>query len=81
MVIKGEGECEVAFFSAKRWDRRADLIKSAAPCHDAQVVGPYRVSNPLCLTFLASKSEDCTTAPQHLKLPAAEGCANNLKSI
>ena len=34
-VIEGEGE--VAFFSAKRWDRRnrADLIESATPCHDA----------------------------------------------
>ena len=46
------GEGEVAFFSAKRWDRRnrADLIESATPCHDAQVVGPYRDSNPLRLT-------------------------------
>ena len=35
------GEGEVAFLSAKRWDRRnrADLIESATPCHDAQVVG------------------------------------------
>ena len=38
-----EGEGAVAFFSAKRWDRRnrADLIKSATPCHDAQLVGLY----------------------------------------
>ena len=38
---KIQGEGEVAFFSAKRWDRRnrADLIDSATPCHDAQVVG------------------------------------------
>ena len=37
--MKGEGEGEVAFFSAKRWGRRnrADLIESATPCHDAQV--------------------------------------------
>ena len=65
-----EGEDEVAFFSAKRWDRRnrADLIESATPCHDAQVVGSYRVSNPLRLTVLAAKSEDCTTVPQHLQL-------------
>ena len=64
----GEGEGEVAFFSAKRWDRRnrADLIESATPCHDAQVVGPYRDSNPLRLTILAAVSEDYTTAPQHL---------------
>ena len=66
---EGEGEGEVAFFSAKRWDRRnrADLIESATPCHDAQVVGPYRDSNPLRLTILAAMSEDYTTAPQHLQ--------------
>ena len=63
-------EGEVAFFSAKRWDRRnrADLIESATPCHDAQVVGPYRDSNPLRLTVLPAMSEDYTTAPQHLHL-------------
>ena len=60
----GEGEGEVAFFSAKRWDRRnrADLIESATPCHDAQVVGLYWGSNPLRLTILAAMSEDYTTA-------------------
>ena len=65
----GEGEGEVAFFSAKRWDRRnrADLIESATPCHDAQVMGLYRDSNPLRLTVLAAMSEDYTTAPQHLQ--------------
>ena len=65
---KCEGEGEVAFFSAKRWDRRnrADLIESAIPCHDAHVVGSYRDSNPLRLTVLAAMSEDYTTAPQHL---------------
>ena len=38
---EGEVEDEVAFFSAKRWDRRytADPIESATPCHDAHVVG------------------------------------------
>ena len=67
---EGEGEGEVAFFSAKRWDRRnrADLIESATPCHDAQVVGLYWDSNPLRLTILAAMSEDYTTAPQHLQL-------------
>ena len=30
------------------------------------MVGSYRVSNPLRLTVLAIKSEDYTTAPQHL---------------
>ena len=56
------------FFSAKHWDRRnrADLIESATPCYDAQVVGLYRDSNPLLLTILAAMSEDYTTAPQHL---------------
>ena len=60
-----EGEDEVAFFSAKRWDRRnrADLIEFAIPCHDAHVLGSYWVSKPLRLTFLAAKSEDYTTAP------------------
>ena len=69
-----EGEGEVAFFSAKRWDRRnrADLIESATPCHDAHVVGPYRDSNPLCLTILAAMSEDYTTAPQHLQAQMEE---------
>ena len=68
-VGEGEGEGEVAFFSTKRWDRRyrADLIESATPCHDAQVVGLYRDSNPLRLTILAAMSEDYTTAPQHLQ--------------
>ena len=66
---KGEDESEVAFFSAKRWDRRnrADLIESATPCHDTQVVGPYRDSDPLRLNVVASMSEDYTTAPQHLQ--------------
>ena len=74
---KCEGEGEVAFFSAKRWDRRsrADLIESATPCHDAQVVGLYRDSNPLRLTILAAMSEDYTTAPQHL-----QNCANDFGS-
>ena len=66
---EGEGEGEVAFFSAKRWDRRnrENLIESATPCHDARVVGLYRDSNPLRLTILAAMSEDYTTAPQHLQ--------------
>ena len=34
-------EGEVAFFSAKHWNRRNKpyLIESATPCHDDQVVG------------------------------------------
>ena len=68
-TLDSEGEGEVAFFSAKRWDRRnrADLIESATPCHDAQVVGPYRDSNPLRQILLAAMSQDYTTAPQHLQ--------------
>ena len=60
------GEGEIAFFSVKRWDRRnrAGLVESATPCH--QVVGSYRVSNPLHLIVLAVKSQDYTTAPEHL---------------
>ena len=71
----GEGEGEVAFFSAKRWDRRnrADLIESATPCHDAQVMGLYRDSNPLRLTVLAAMSEDYTTALQHLQCKVYSG--------
>ena len=68
-LLDGEDEGEVAFFSAKRWDRRnrADLIESATPCHDAQVVGLYRDSNPLRQTILGAVSEDYTTAAQHLQ--------------
>ena len=42
------------------FDRRKELtlIESATPCHDAQVVGSYRVSNPLRLTVLAAVPED-----------------------
>ena len=66
-----ESEGEAVFFSAKRWDRRnrADLIESATPCHDAQVVGPYRDSNPLRLTVLAAMSviglHHGATTPSH----------------
>ena len=57
-VRVGEGEVEVAFFSAERWDRRsrAHLIESTTLRHDASVVGSYRVSNPLRLTVLATMS-------------------------
>ena len=41
---------------------RADLIESAAPCHDSQVVGYYWGLNPPHLTVLTAKSEDYTTA-------------------
>ena len=64
-----EVEGEVAFFSAKRWNRRnrADLIEPTTPCHDAQVVGPYRDSIALPLSVLAAMSEDYTTASQHFQ--------------
>ena len=63
-----EGEGEVAFLSAKRQDPRnkTNLMKFVTLCHDAQLVWFYQVSNPPCLTVLAAKSEDYTTAPQHL---------------
>ena len=44
---------------------KPSLIENTTPCHDAQVVGSYWVSNSLRLTILIAKSEDCTTAPQH----------------
>ena len=61
---EGEGEGEVAFFSAKRWDRRnrADLIKPATLVMALKWLGPR-----LHLTVLATKSEDYTTGPQHLQ--------------
>ena len=67
--IAMEGEGEVAVFGAKRWDSRGSeaLIKSATTCHDAHVVGSYRVSNPLHLTVLTAKSEEYATAPEHLQ--------------
>ena len=62
--LYGEDEGEVAFFSTKRWDRRnrADLIESAIPCHDVQVVGPFHQ------TVLAAMSMDYITVPQQLPL-------------
>ena len=42
---------------------RADLMESVTPCHGAQVVGPYQVLNPLRLTVLTAKSENCATSP------------------
>ena len=68
-LSNGESEGAVAFFSTKHWNcrNRADLIESMIPCHDTQVVGSYRVSNPLHLTVLAAMSEDYTTVPQHLQ--------------
>ena len=61
LFCEGEGEGEDAVFSAKLWDRRnrAELIESANPYYDVQVVGTYRVSNPLRQTAL--------TAPQNLQ--------------
>ena len=49
-------------------ENRADLIESATPCHDVQVVGLYQDSNPRRLIVLAAMSEDYTTALQHLLL-------------
>ena len=57
-------------FSAERWDCRSreDLVECAAPCHDAQVVGLYRVSSPVYLTVMAAKSDDYTTVPRQLHI-------------
>ena len=56
-LIKPKGEDEGAYFSTKYWDcrNRADLIETATPCHDAQVVRSCRVSKPLRLTTLAAR--------------------------
>ena len=66
---ESEGEGEAAVVGAKPWDRRSSetLIESTTRCHDAQVVGPYRVSNPLRPTVLTGESEDYTTVPQQLQ--------------
>ena len=71
---EGEFEGEVEYFSAKCLDRRnrADLIDSATPCHDAQVVGSHWLLNPLLLTVLTAKSEDYTIAPKHLHITFSE---------
>ena len=46
---EGEGEVKVKlrFSVPSTRDRRnrAELIESATPCHDAQVMGPFRVSD------------------------------------
>ena len=82
-IMEDEEADEVAFFSPKRWDRRnsAELIESTTPCHDAQVVGPCRNSNPLHLTGLAAMSEDYTTAPRHLQIWFTIHCGIILYSI
>ena len=48
-------------------------MESATPCHDAQVVGSYQVSNPLRLTVLTAKSENYTTEPF-----AVMGCGRDI---
>ena len=59
-------EGEVAVLRAKSRPNRVH-----DPCHDAQMVGSYHISNPLCVSVLATMPEDYTTAPQHLLLKAA----------
>ena len=56
---KCDSEGAVAVFGTKHRERRnrPNLIESATPCDDAQVVGPYYISNALRLTVLATKSE------------------------
>ena len=48
---------------AKRYNRVRDPLSF----HDAQEVGPYRVSNQLRLTVVTAKSEDYTSALQNLQ--------------
>ena len=61
-----EGEVAVSAPSTGITEVAKALIESATPCHDTQVVGSYQVSSHVIV--LASKSEDYTTAPQHLHL-------------
>ena len=68
-----EDEGEVAFFSVKRWDRRnrADLIESATPSHDAQVVGYIPGIEPTPFDCSGCKlTEDYTTVQQQLHFKA-----------
>ena len=65
------GEGGVAIHSAKLLDRRklAGLIDFVTTCHDAQMVGPYRLSNQPRLTVLIAKSEDYATVPPNFQVP------------
>ena len=64
-MVKGESACEVAVFSAKRWDlgSKENLITSVTPCHDAQMVGYYQLANPDPLDCSGCKVREL--APQH----------------
>ena len=55
------------------WDRRnrKDLIEFETPYYEVPVVGLYQGLKPGSLTVLAAKSEDYTTAPQHLLAPGS----------
>ena len=43
-VLMGNSRAQATMLHAKRWDRRnrADLVESATPCHDAEVVRSCR---------------------------------------
>ena len=64
-----ECEGEVAVFSAKHYDRRSriGLNECVTPCDDAQVVGHFLGSSPVCLTNLAASSELYSNALQRLR--------------
>ena len=64
-VRESTDEGEVADFSAKSWDCRSSEAPRSSS--DAQVVGPYQVSNPLRLTVPTVKTEDYT--PVFAKTP------------
>ena len=68
-VKANEGGGEVAIFSTQSWDHRSkeDLIEYRTLRDDAKVVGLYLELNPVRLTILMEKSEDYTTAPEHLQ--------------
>ena len=72
--VTGESEGEAALFSAKRWDRSniADLIESAIPCHDIQVVVSNRVLSlptpPDCSGCKVIGLHHCATTPSKARL-------------
>ena len=56
---------------------RADLIDSVTRCHDAQVVGSYRVSNPL-LEKEIKDSNTLSEFKQKIKLWDGSSCVCRL---
>ena len=67
-----DGEGEVAFFSAKRWDRksREDVIESVTPCRDAQKGGALpgiELCPPDCSGCKVRGLHHCATTPSPVR--------------